>query len=180
MVTTGFTSNSINPIIDARLRLTLTAQGLAKKLGVSRQYISRAEAGTYTTLNPALVRWVSHALSVTEMTVTKLYQGFQLATRKATVEQVNPHKLERYDGNHEPGNVLFERWRAGYWHSPVAFANAFCIHPDTISRYEEGISKEMPVVIKTTLNQFGLLGENFELKGSDAPEAEATGARVEA
>lgn len=147
--------------------MSLSSQGLARKLGVSRQYIQRAEAGTYTSLNPALLLWTSHVLSISRGDVAKLYVKFQNAQRRATLERLEPHKLERHEGNTEPSHVLFERWRSGYWPSPVAFANAFCIHPDTISRFEEGISKEMPVVIKTVLSEANLIENGFELKSRE-------------
>lgn len=177
MITSSFTGDSVNPIIDARLQMSLSAQGLARKLGVSRQYIQRAEAGTYTSLNPALLKWVAQVLMIGTGDTQKLYARFQNAQRRATLNRVGPHKLERHEGNNEAGHVLFERWRSGYWPSPVAFANAFCIHPDTISRFEEGISKEMPVVIKEVLNELDLLGENFNLQ---PPGAGATERRVRA
>jgi transcriptional regulator with XRE-family HTH domain len=158
----------VNPVIDARLQMSLSSQGLAKKLGVSRQYIQRAEAGTYTSLNPALLKWTAQVLMIEIKDAIRLYEKFQSATRRATVDRIGPHKLERHNSA-EPSHVLFERWRSGYWPSAISFANAFCIHPDTISRYEEGISKEMPMVIRQVLIEMDLLGEQFA-PGAPSPE----------
>lgn len=169
MVTSSFTGDCVNPVIDARLQMSLSAQGLARKLGVSRQYIQRAEAGTYTSLNPALLKWTAQVLGIEVRSAIKLYEKFQLATRRATVDRIGPHKLIRTPGNHEPSHILFERWRSGYWPSAISFANAFCIHPDTISRFEEGISKEMPIIIRQVLNEMDLLGEQFA-SGAPSPD----------
>lgn len=162
MIQGSFTGDVINPIIDARLNLSLTANALAKRLGLSRQYIQRAEAGTYASLNPALLRWVANAQSISTASVERRYTQFQEATRRATIEVVNPHKLTRQADNRERGYVLFERWRSGYWPSVVAFSNAFCLHSDTIGSYEEGIRKSMPTVIRDVLLNFDLMDKDFD------------------
>lgn len=156
MVNNSFSGDIINPIIDARLQMSLSSTGLAKRLGLSKQYISRAEAGTYTSLNPALLNWAAHALSIETLSVTKRYQMFQQARRRATIETINPHRLERHNSRVE-GFKLFEHWRAGYWPSSMAFANAFCIHPETVRAYEEGIRPEMPLSIRNVLKEANLL-----------------------
>lgn len=43
----------------------------------------------------------------------------------------------------------------------MAFANAFCIHPETVRAYEEGIRPEMPMGIRNVLNAFDLLETNW-------------------
>jgi transcriptional regulator with XRE-family HTH domain len=161
LISNSFSGDVINPIIDARLQISLSAVGLAKKLGLSRQYIQRAEAGTYTSLNPALLKWVANRLSISVGDVVKRYVQFQKATRFATVEKFDPHTLARQGNNTDAGHVIFEHWRSGYWNSSLAFANAFCLHPETVRTYEEGDRKEMPLAIRTALNETGLLNGNW-------------------
>lgn len=161
MVIGSFTGNDINPIVDARLAKSLSANALSKRLGLSRQYLSRAEQGTYSSLNPALLKWTANALSIGTADVMKLYTRFQRETRRATVDKVGPHKLSRNPGNNQPGHVIFEHWRSGYWPSTMAFATAFCIHPDTIQKYEEGIRLEMPSPIRLALREVGLIEDNW-------------------
>lgn len=160
-VNQSFSGNIVNPIADARLKMAFSGPALAKRLGLSRQYISRAEQGTYSSLNPALVKWVSNALQISSTAVFQRYVQFQKTKRNASLEETRPHRLIRNDGNTEPGYVLFERWRSGYWPSSLAFANAFCIHPETIRNYEEGIRPEMPGQVKTILQELNLVGENW-------------------
>lgn len=146
--------------------MSITLNTLGKKLGLSRQYLSRAESGTYSSLNPQLAKWVANSLDWEVQSVHERYETFQDARRRATMDEVQPHKLERHE-SHEPGHVLFERWRSGYWVSPVAFANAFCVHPDLVQKYEEGVQKRMPRQIREVLRGFGIIDSNWV----DAPES---------
>lgn len=98
----------------------------------------------------------------TTLSTEKRYREFQKAQRRATLERYDPHKLERRDGNNSPGAVIFEKWRSGYWNSPVAFAVAFCVHPDSVTKYEEGILKTMPKQIREALDEVGLLQMNWQ------------------
>jgi transcriptional regulator with XRE-family HTH domain len=169
----SFSGSVPNPIIDARLEMAMSANNLARRLGFSRQYLSRAEQGTYSSLNPALLRWVSNVSHVTIRTVEKRYEAFQKATRRATIERVNPHRLERHDNS--PGAVLFERWRSGYWNSPTEFAVALCVHPDLVTKYEDGIQKTMPGVVFQALLEADLIDKNWvdepsKVKALSAPE----------
>jgi transcriptional regulator with XRE-family HTH domain len=150
-----------NPIVEARLSKSLSANALAKQLGLSRQYISRAEQGTYSNLNPALLKWVANAMQFTVGSTEQRYITFQKAQRRATIERVNPATLTRRDGNNSPGGVIFEHWRSGYWTSPMQFAVAFCIHPDLVQKYEEGITKTMPKQLKAALIEAGILNGNW-------------------
>lgn len=155
----------------------MSGPSLAKRLGLSRQYLNRAEQGTYSSLNPALLKWTANAMGWTVDSVSRRYSIFQKAQRRATFERIEPHKLTRANGNLSPGGVLFERWRSGYWNSPTAFAVAFCVHPDLVAKYEEGIQKTMPKQIFEALSEVNLIDSNWV----DQPSgAEATGAPLRA
>lgn len=156
----SFSGDVTNPIVEARLDHAMTSHMLAKRLGLSRQYLSRAEQGTYTSLNPALLKWVSQTTSVNVRDVEARYKNFQESKRIATVEEVQPHILRR--NGSEAEHLTFERWRGGYWTSPFAFAVAFCVHPDSVQKYEEGIQKGMPQQIKIALEQTKLLDPSWE------------------
>lgn len=160
-VNQSFTGTITNPVTQARIEMAMSGPALAKRLGLSRQYVNRAEQGTYSSLNPALLRWTANALQWTTRGVEKHYKAFQKAQRQATVEKVDPHKLERLEGNGSPGAVIFEKWRSGYWNSPVAFAVAFCVHPDLVTKYEEGILKAMPKPVAEVLIETGLMQTNW-------------------
>lgn len=159
-VSQSFTGLVANPIVDARLEKSYSANALAKRLGLSRQYISRAEQGTYSSLNPSLIKWVAEALNISSGAVMNQYAKFQKAQRYATIEDIGPHKLERH-GSSLPGHEIFERWRSGYWTSPIQFSIAFCVHPDATQKYEEGIQRKMPTQIREALLGVKLIDENW-------------------
>jgi len=132
---------------------------LAKRLGVSKQYISRAEHGTYSSLNDNLVKYVAEQLDIKPGVFVNRYKEFQVATRNATVENINPSPLRRTST--APGNVIFSAWRSGYWNTITSFCNAFCIHPEIIRAYEDGIRDEMPASLKSILTSLGLLDSGW-------------------
>lgn len=171
MVGNSFIGEIPNPITDARLEKSMSGPALAKRLGLSRQYLSRAEQGTYASLNPALQRWVSNALNIHPDAVKQRYVAFQKKQRLETFDRIQPHRLERHD-SHESGSTLFERWREGYWTSPTQFAIAFCVHPDTVQKYEEGIQKKMPGDIFRALLEVNLIDANW------SDEIETTGTKI--
>jgi transcriptional regulator with XRE-family HTH domain len=173
----SFTGSVANPITDARIQMSISMPALAKRLGLSRQYVSKAEQGTYSSLNPALLRWTSNALSVTVNNVEKRYRMFQKVTRAATIEKVDPAKLVRRPGDDSPGGVIFERWRSGYWTSPTAFSTALCVHPDLIAKYEDGITKSIPKLVKEVLLEHNLIDANWV---DDPADAEALNGSVSA
>jgi transcriptional regulator with XRE-family HTH domain len=159
-VNQNYVGSIANPIVEARLNQSMTSQVLGKRLGLSKQYVSRAEMGTYSSLNPSLLRWVSNAMGWTNESTIRRYVQFQNAKRRETVKDIAPHQLTRNESP-EPGYKIFERWRSGYWPSAMAFASAFCVHPDLVSKYEDGIQKTMPKQIKEVLKEFNLISDNW-------------------
>lgn len=149
-----------NPIIQARLESGFSVTTLAKRLGVSKQYISRAEHGTYSSLNNGLVKYGASTLKVKPGEFVIMYKKFQNETRAATVRERNPAMLARR-GSNAPGSEIFVNWRSGYWHSITAFCNAFCLHPEIVRAYEDGVREEMPAAMRTVLQKFGILDPNW-------------------
>ncbi|MFG2268091.1 helix-turn-helix transcriptional regulator [Streptomyces sp. NPDC048720] len=159
-VNQSYAGTITNPIVEARTTMLISQQGLAKRLGLSKQYLNRAENGTYSSLNPALLKWVGNAMGWDTKSVEGRYKQFQSARRRETVESYAPHQLIRTDSK-AAGHEIFSNWRAGYWPSSMAFANAFCIHPDLIQKYEDGIQKSMPKQLRETLTKLNLLDPNW-------------------
>lgn len=149
-----------NPIVEARLESGFSVTTLAKRLGVSKQYISRAEHGTYSSLNNSLVTYGASKLQIKPGVFVQRYREFQKATRAATVDDVNPIVLAR-KGSYAPGNEIFSNWRADYWNSITAFCNAFCVHPEIVRAYEDGIREEMPAMIHHILTEYKIIDPNW-------------------
>jgi transcriptional regulator with XRE-family HTH domain len=142
--------------------MSISSSALGKRLGLSKQYLSRVEQGTYSSLNPALLRWVANAMGWTNESTLRRYVEFQKLKRAATVDEIRPHKLTRKNLT-APGHRIFENWRSGYWNSPMAFANDFCVHPDLVSKYEDGIQKTMPKQIREILLQHDLIDDDWHV-----------------
>lgn len=160
-VSKNLVGSIVNPITDARMKLQMSSNSLARRLGLSRQYLSKAEQGTYTNLNPALLLWTSNALGITRQKVNEQYWNFQAATRKQTKDSIGPHRLVRAIGNNETGSVIFKRWREGYWPSHIAFSSAMCVHPETVKNYEEQIGHTMPFPLKQALFEVDLIDPDW-------------------
>lgn len=158
-----YVDDIVNPILEARLNDGYSLKRLGKRLGISAQYISRAEHATYSDLNNSLVGYASDTLNIPVMAVMNRYRNFQNETRKRTANNIKPKKLRR--GNHGAfGHVLFAEWRSIYWPSPVAFSNAFCVHPDVVTMYEDGIRTTMPDQVKRALESVALLDDDWSEK----------------
>lgn len=159
----------VNPIAEARLSDGYSLKRLGKRLGMSAQYISSAEHGRYSDLNKELVTYVGDILSLPPQSVMHRYLNFQAESRRRTANKLKPRTLSR--GNSlAPGHELFTAWRGMYWTSPVAFSNAFCVHPEVVATYEDGIRKSIPDQVKAALNSVNLIDPNWSegpaVKGS--------------
>lgn len=159
-----YVDDIVNPILEARLNDGYSLKRLGKRLGISAQYISRAEHATYSDLNGALTNYAADVLAVTPIAVMNRYRNFQNETRRRTARNIQPKKLVR-GISVQPGHVLFAEWRSIYWPSPVAFSNAFCVHPDVVTMYEDGIRTTMPDQVKRALEMVRLLDDDW----SEAP-----------
>lgn len=150
----------VNPIVEARLQDGYSLKRLGKRLDMSAQYISRAEHGTYSDLNKDLVRYVGDVLNIPQPAVMHRYKEFQKETRRRTASNLNPQMLRRGTSS-KPGHEIFEAWRAMYWPSAVAFSNAFCVHPEVVNTYEEGIRAVIPDQVRRALGHVKLIDPNW-------------------
>lgn len=158
-----YTSNLQNPIAEARFKSGYSLERLGKHISLSKQYISRAEQGTYSGLNPALVNFAKNVLEISQGQVMARYMHFQSSKRKEVVRNVNPMLLARR-GSKLPGNKIFEEWRSLYWTSSHNFATSFCIHPESVKNYEEGFISAIPEQLFRALTATKLIDPNWTEK----------------
>lgn len=149
-----------NPVSQARAMEGFSLERLGKVLGVSKQYLSRAEQGNYVKLNRDLLRWVSRRLDIPVREVERQYTAFQSRKRERTARNLAPAMLARR-GSKEPGHVLFQRWRSGYWSTPIAFAKDMCVNPANVENYEEGITTLMPLLLLDALREVKMIDPNW-------------------
>ncbi len=159
----------INPIVEARSDCGMTLENLGRRLSLSKQYVSRAEHGTYSGLNKELIKFVAGELQISAREVVRRYEAFQIFTRRRTAADLNPDVLTR-GRSIEPGRILFQVWRESYWPSTIRFSNAMCVHPEMVRNYEEAITPSMPEQIRSALLSVNLLDPNWT-ESPTAPKA---------
>lgn len=161
-----------NPVSIARSFAGYSLDRLGKRLGVSRQYLSRAEHGTYTSLNKSLCRWTSTTLGISVHEVERRYEAFQKEKRRTTALNMNVPLLSR-KGSKAPGHEIFQNWRAGYWPTVMSFCKAMCVHPASVENYEDGATLQMPMQLAQALREGKMLDPNWSdaiVPNIDAPK----------
>jgi transcriptional regulator with XRE-family HTH domain len=164
----------MNPVSYARYLSSYSTTALAKKLEVSRQYVSRLEQGLYDKPNKKLVDWTFQVLSKSNSDLIEheqieiLYREWQWSKRESTKANLalRPCSVTEFDRVRQPGIVyyykIFRQWREGYWISPHAFCVDMCLHPSPVVDYEEGSTHTMPNNLKTVMTRLNLIGEGFK------------------
>lgn len=158
-------STTKNPLTEARDAAKISANRLAKRLSLSRQYLSRADQGTYTNINPNLMEFTCTHLNLNSKDVMDLYRKFQEDRRVETIARLNPDLLAV---EHVPGTKtkfhyeIFREWRENYWHTISQFSSQMCVHPGTVTNYENGLQSFMPYVIRDSLVQVKMIHASFD------------------
>jgi transcriptional regulator with XRE-family HTH domain len=166
----------MNPVSYARYLSTYSTTALAKKLSVSRQYISRLEQGLYDKPNKELLEWTTGVLNksldqdkqVTSAGVEQLYREWQWMQRETVkmAKILRPCSVTEFDRVKQPDIVyyykIFHQWRSDYWDTTHGFCVDMCLHPSPVVDYEEGNTHSMPGGLRKVMNQLSLLGHGFK------------------
>jgi transcriptional regulator with XRE-family HTH domain len=172
----------MNPVSYARYLANISTNALAKKLGVSRQYISRLEQGIYDKPNKELLNWTVSTINrntptekhVSHKAVEQLYKEWQWQKREscAMSKSLRPVEVTEWDivrqkaQNRQDDLIyyhqIFAQWRGDYWTTTHAFCVDMCLHPSSVTDYEEGNTVTMPKNLRDVLLQMKLIGEGFK------------------
>lgn len=165
---------AINPIRIARNNDNYISQAaLAKKIGVSRPFIVRAEQGCYVEPGTSLTHYCAKLLNLSPNKVVAKYKDFQRSQRIETLTN-KFHDVKKLGGpiaapmelddegkkiifNHQ----LFMEWREGYWNTVTAFSTDMCVHPYSVAHYEDGDMYGMPDQLREVMIETGLLLPSF-------------------
>lgn len=169
--------DNMNPIRYARSLDQLSQAKLARKLQISRPFLIRVEQGCYKTPGSDLTNYAAQTLTVTPRRITETYINFQTARRYSTLDSLTglsglvgpvaaPSNITK---NSSEGvatvnlrrifvHEQFKEWREGYWSSAIDFAVSFCVHPDSVRKYELGQMLRMPEQLQDVLRQCNLIG----------------------
>lgn len=165
----------MNPVSYARHLTTFSTTALAKRLSVSRQYLSRLEQGLYDKPNGTLTSWTASVLNkhldkpVSAADVEEAYQQWQWEKRNSVKKNLvlRPCSVTEYDRVRQPEIIYYHRvfkmWREGYWTSTHAFCVDMCLHPSPVTDYEEGNTQSMPSNLKAVMRGLNLIGEGFKI-----------------
>lgn len=155
-------SNNPNPVTEFRLRqLDSSIEKTARMIGVSVSTLLRTEYGCYNNLPPTILRYLSN-YSGTPDSISNMYARFQTHKRIASSRE---HELDYFYWSKlqelcakEPEVNPFVLWREGLqkFNSRLAFCKAFCLHPSTIKRLEDGFAEKLPAALKIACDDIGL------------------------
>jgi len=168
----------MNPITYARYFSSYSSMALSRKIGVSRQYLSRVEQGLYDKPNEKLLSWATETLNshldkpVTSDAVMQLYREWQWQQRESNKlnKAVRPLEVSEHDLVSQPSfrhhgviyyHKVFTQWRSDYWNSSHSFCVDMCLHPGPVTEYEEGETYTMPNQLKKVLTNLNLVGTGF-------------------
>jgi transcriptional regulator with XRE-family HTH domain len=130
---------------------------LARELGLSRQYISRAELGCFVNLNDKLLKWVQNVVNrngeayVTHDKILNAYDIFKRSKRINNLHRLGweivTHDMPpvaRMEKTPDRYRTEFITWRQHHWGTSYRFAKDFCFHPGSIDDYESGKVNKIP------------------------------------
>lgn len=155
----------INPITQARSSTIDNTTHLARKLEVSRQYLTRAEQGLYEKPNLKILNWTAETLNKSPEEVLKDYEDWRWHHRRLVKEskslrpvRINPHYNPPVIYYHR----VFKDWRELYWKTSHEMCVDLCMHTSPVGLYEEGEAFKMPSILKEVMSRLGLIGEGFK------------------
>lgn len=105
----------MNPITQARIDASLSKSEFPRKMGLSRTFVQRAEAGCYSNPGVKLINFTCEQLSISLKEFKKLYEDFQHDTRNRTAELLEPLSIPervRADDFDDPNVTLW--FKEGY------------------------------------------------------------------
>jgi transcriptional regulator with XRE-family HTH domain len=157
----------------------LSTTALAKRLGISRQYITRVEQGLYNEPNSDILNWACEVINnsarpeieaqVNPDSLLQLYREWQWQKRESTkmsrilrILEVTEFDVARQQGNVIYYHKIFGNWRRDYFPTTHALCVELCLHPVPVENYEGGNTRTMPKDIREVLTGLGLLDRSFK------------------
>jgi transcriptional regulator with XRE-family HTH domain len=130
---------------------------LASQLGLSRQYVSRAEMGCHLNLSVRVVKWIQLSVNqefsggLSYSAIGTWYRLFQTERRTQTRNRIGINNLRELlppvassIAAPDEYRARFKEWRTIYWPTRYAFAKDMCVHPGSVDSFESGKSRKIP------------------------------------
>lgn len=151
------TAQHYNPLIAARLKLGMTQETLALRIGISRNVLIRCEQGQFPDLVPSVLDWFSDNYDDFDLDDWRHeYREFQHNVRSDFAGYISyANSAPRVT---HPGNVLLAQYDEGRGITIPGFCRNFCIHQakmyDWITRPDK--YNEVPAIVITALRDAGI------------------------
>lgn len=146
-----------SPILLWRKKMKLSQAKMAELLNISMTTYVRLEQCTYDRIPPKIL-WYIAAHSGGVVSIASDYIVYQANKRRESARQnVLTHDLPPIWGT-EPDNQIhpFIQWREHYSGlTRLQFCVYYCAHYSTITRFEAGITKEVPQQLLDILSECG-------------------------
>jgi DNA-binding XRE family transcriptional regulator len=144
-----------NPVAEFREENSLTQEQLANYAGVTRQVVTKVEAGLFDYIPPSI------------MNVITAYRGAEgLASEREYIQWIDQEVKALDKGIFPPVGKeamytpipikTFIDWRYHISESVNGFCTLLKIQPIIISNYEKGKTQNLPEILKTRLRTAGL------------------------
>lgn len=141
-----------NPVAEFREENSLTQEQLANYAGVTRQVVTKVEAGLFDYIPPSI------------MNVITAYRGAEgLAMEREYLKWIDHEVKKLKDTDFPPVGKWYDweiesfiAWRYFISDSVNGFCTKLKIQPIIISNYEKGKTQNLPELLKTRLRTAGL------------------------
>src|SRR5688572_29538382 len=123
-----------NPIRKIRTNMNLSQAEFARRVGLTRQYISRLEQGHYAQVSVDVTSWIVSEAGIIPVHVNFAYHDWQSHKRRTWAETHNVEKLKPpLTGAYYKA---FKEWRKTYWSSVEKFCTDLCVNAALVTVYE--------------------------------------------
>lgn len=156
-----------NPVQYAMRKAGIGTNGLARRLFVSKQYISRVEKGCAVNLNPYMLKWIKETIEddfelLTDEGIQNWFNVWKTCKRISILQARSiplpnlyktPDRIEvislQERGPLEGFNpqvkfipntfdkVAYLKWRQDYWDNTYKFSTDMCVTPASVDIYEK-------------------------------------------
>lgn len=158
------TNTPVNPLRQLRMEARLGVEQLADRVGVSKQFIIRAEQAVYDSPPPRLLEYYSLAKWDEDELINE-YTEFQHFTRKTNYGRLlDPRPV----GNPEFAHP-FTYWREASGLSRQSISTLYCVHPATVFKFEQQahLVNSLPPQLSDALLESGYSPSTISSLGAD-------------
>jgi len=146
---------STNPVFLFRQENSLTQEQLANYADVTRQVVTKVEAGLFDYIPPSIMNVMQAYLGTEALAAEREYLKWIDEQVKGIPLSTFPPVGKGGEHVHVPIKTFID-WRYAISESVNGFCTLLKIQPIIISNYEKGKTQNLPEILKTRLRTVGL------------------------